>query len=92
MKKITEQLLVDLGFLRVEVSEEESGFGKGFYYFTYDFTDTGSFSLITNANDEAEDDSWTVEIFEDSSVRFNSETLVKFMNVMKEVLNETTQR
>ena len=89
MRKITEQLLVDLGFVRVEVTEEESGFNKDFYYFTYDFTDTGSFSLITNANDEAEDDSWTVEVFEDSSVRFNSETLVKFMNVMKEVLNES---
>ena len=45
--------------------------------------------IITDANDEAEDDSWTVEVFEDSSVRFNSETLVKFMNVMKEVLNES---
>ena len=89
MKKITEQLLVDLGFVRVEVTEEESGFNKGFYYFTYDFTDTGSFSLITNASDEAKDDSWTVEVFEDSAVRFNSETLVKFMNVMKEVLNES---
>ena len=45
--------------------------------------------IITDANDEAEDDSWTVEVFEDSSVKFNSETLVKFINVMKEVLNES---
>jgi hypothetical protein len=85
---ITEQLLVDLGFEREDVSEEEAG-GPPFYYFTYDFTDRGVFSLISNASNEVEEDSWKVEVFEDSKINFNSKTLTKFMNVMKEVLNES---
>lgn len=85
---ITEQLLVDIGFEKVDVSEEEAG-GPPFYYFTYDFTDRGVFSLISNASNEVENDSWTVEVFEDAKINFNSKTLTKFMNVMKEVLNES---
>ena len=85
---ITEQLLVDLGFERVDVSEEEAG-GPPFYYFTYDFTDRGVLSLISNASNEVEEDSWTIEVFEDAEINFNSKTLTKFMNVMKEVLNES---
>lgn len=89
---ITEQLLVDLGFEKVDVSEEwgftEAG-GPPFYYFTYDFTDRGVLSLISNASNEVENDSWTVEVFEDAEINFNSKTLTKFMNVMKEVLNES---
>ena len=87
-KKIIEQLLVDLGFEKVDVSEEEAG-GTPFYYFTFDFTDRGVFSLISNASNEVEEDSWTVEIFEDAEINFNSKTLTKFMNVMKEVLSES---
>jgi hypothetical protein len=87
-KKIIEQLLVDLGFEKVDVSEEEAG-GPPYYYFTYDFTDIGVLSLISNASNEVENDSWTVEVFEDAKINFNSKTLTKFMNVMKEVLDES---
>ena len=47
-----EEVLINLGFERNDVSEEESG-DKAFYYFTMDF---GDLCLISNANDESEKD------------------------------------
>ncbi len=53
-----EEVLVQLGFNRNDISEEESG-ASAFYYYTMDF---GSLCLISNANDEVgEDGEWMVD-------------------------------
>lgn len=57
---MTEQNLINLGFKKVIVPPEEAGDPNGFHYYTYD---KGSFSLISNSNDETNYDDWKVYIF-----------------------------
>jgi len=77
---IKEGELVKLGFERVDVSEEESG-DKPFHYYTYDIGN-GTISLITQSNDEVENDNWHVEVFNDTSIRFETlEDITKFIQV-----------
>ena len=81
---ITEELLLELGFYREDVSKEESGGDEDFYYFT--FNPIQGISLITNSNDEVEKDGWTVEFF-DSDLKINSAvTLRKLIGVLTEIL------
>ena len=77
-----EQDLIDLGFQRVDVSEEEHG-AKPFHYYTYDIGN-GTISLITQSNDEVVNDSWHVEVFDDTHIRFETvEDLTKFITVVE---------
>ena len=79
-KMIKEEELLKLGFERVDVSKEESG-DKGFHYYTYDIGH-GVISLITQSNDEIENDDWHVEVFNDTSIRFETiEDVTKFIQV-----------
>lgn len=76
-----EQDLLDLDFQKVEVSEIQAG-GSPFYYYVYDFTP--SFSLITPANDDIEDDKWEVEIFENGEISFKEiEDLKLFIEIVE---------
>ena len=80
---ITEELLLELGFYRVDVSNEDSGV-EPFYYFNFDPVE--GISLITNSNDEVEKDGWIVEFF-DSDLKINSAvTLRKLISVFTEIL------
>ena len=75
-----EEELIQLGFERVDVSEKESG-DKAFYYFTYDIGN-GTISLIIQSNDEVKDNNWHVEVFDDTSIRFETiEDITKFIQV-----------
>lgn len=76
-----EEVLVQLGFNRNDVSEEESG-ASAFHYYTMDF---GGLCLISNANDEVgEDGEWMVEIFDDQSIEFkNEEDLRALVDILK---------
>ena len=75
-----EEELIQLGFERVDVSAKESG-DKAFYYFTYDIGN-GTISLITQSNDEVKDNNWHVEVFDDTSIRFETiEDITKFIQV-----------
>ena len=79
---MTEQELIELGFERVDVSEQESG-GKAFYYYTYDIGN-GTISLISQSNDEVENSNWHVEVFDDTHIRFETvEDLTKFITVVE---------
>ena len=79
---IKEEELVKLGFERVDVSKEESG-DKPFHYYTYDIGN-GSISLISQSNDEVENNNWHIEVFDDASIRFESiENLIKFIQVIE---------
>ena len=77
---IKEEELVKLGFERIDESEQESG-DKPFHYYTYDIGN-GTISLITQSNDEVENDNWHVEVFDDTSIRFETiEDITKFIQV-----------
>jgi len=77
-----EEELIQLGFERVDVSEQESG-DKAFHYYTYDIGN-GSISLITQSNDEVKDNYWHVEVFDDTSIRFETiEDVTKFIQVIE---------
>ncbi len=76
-----EQDLIDLGFERVDVSKEEHGLFDPFHYYTYDIGN-GSISLITQSNDEVKDNYWHVEVFNDTSIRFETiEDITEFIEV-----------
>ena len=77
---IKEQDLVNLGFEKICVSEKESG-DIAFHYYTYDIGNS-TISLITQSNDEVENDNWHVEVFNDTSIRFETlEDITKFIQV-----------
>jgi hypothetical protein len=64
-----EQDLIDLGFERNDVSAEESGHVR-FYYYTYDITD--ELCLISSDDGEAKKDGWSVEMFDYDGIKFTS--------------------
>jgi len=79
---MTVEELVKLSFKKINVSEEESG-GKAFHYYTYDIGN-GTISLITQANNEVENGNWHVEVFNDTSIRFETiEDVTKFIQVIE---------
>ena len=63
---ITEEDLVGLEFVKIDVPIEESG-AAAFHYYTLDF---GDICLITSSNDDLKDGSWWVEIFDFESISF----------------------
>jgi len=78
-----EQDLINLGFKRTDVSEEESG-DKPFYYFTLDFGLSSGISLISCDDGKAKEDGWYVEIFEDDSIRFDEyQDVSDFIRIVK---------
>ena len=62
---MTEQTFTDLGFERVDVPIEESGY-KPFYYYTLDI---GDICLITNDDKEAEEKGWECAIFDSMTLK-----------------------
>ena len=59
---MTEQELVDFGFDKVEVSDDESQNGYDYYYYMLDLLP--GLSLISSASDESSDDEWKVYNFD----------------------------
>ena len=76
-----EKELIALGFKKV-TPDPEDWEGEEWYYYTYDFGN-GSFSLITEGSNEIVDGKWTVEVFEDESIRFtNSSDVMGLIDVI----------
>ena len=65
MKNITDTDLEQLGFIRTEVTAEQSG-AKPFYYYAKDLSlQNNSFCLLSNASDErSKNKYWTIRIME----------------------------
>jgi hypothetical protein len=59
---MTEQELIEFGFDKVEVSDDESQNGYDYYYYILDLLP--GLSLISSANDESSDDEWKVYNFD----------------------------
>ena len=79
-----ENELVELGFERTDVTAEESGYDRDWYYYTYDFG-KGALSLISCDSTEAErEGKWYAEIFEDETIRFTSKIeLMQFIRLVE---------
>jgi hypothetical protein len=76
-----EQDLIDLGFIKNDVSAEESG-DISFYYYTYDITD--ELCLISSDDGEAKKDGWSVEMFDYDGIKFtNVEDLKTLIDVIE---------
>lgn len=73
---MTEADLLQLDFTRVV----DDIHGPPYHYYTYD---VGSLCLISQANDEVENDEWYVELFESNTIRFTSRTELEiFMTLL----------
>ena len=79
---MTEQQLIDLGFIKEDIPMEESGFGEDFHYYTLEI---GDICLISNSSDliQKEND-WLVQIFNhDSPVFYRINELQTLIKVLK---------
>ncbi len=63
---MTEQIFIDLGFERNDVSMEQSGCDSDFYYYTLDI---GDICFISNASDGAEEKGWECSIFDSMTLK-----------------------
>jgi len=63
---MTEDIFKELGFERVDVSAEEVGDGRGFYYYSIDI---GDICLMSNSDDEAIEKGWEAFIFDSMTMK-----------------------
>jgi len=82
---ITEKDLIELGFERNDETAENSGEPYDWYYYTLDMGDIwDKFCLISNSSDEAENDEWTVYIFDSELFKFKDRfQLEKLIEILK---------
>jgi len=77
-----EQDLIDAGFTRRDVSKEESGNDKDFYYYVLDVVD--GITLVSDSTEEIDDDNWTVDCFEVDKILIKDvESLTNFLETLK---------
>jgi len=70
---MTEDVIISLGFERVDVPKEESGDKNDYYYYT---KDVGEMSFITNESDLLVNGQWVCRLF-DYDVNISSEEDMK---------------
>lgn len=63
---MTEQTFIDLGFERNDVPMIESGGDSDFYYYTLDI---GDICLMSNSDDDANEEGWSCCIFDSDSLK-----------------------
>lgn len=79
---MTEQDLIVLGFKRIDVTKEESGYPDDWYYYICDLTK--HLSLISSDNEEAEKNGWCVEFLYVDDIRFtNVRELAKLITLIE---------
>ena len=77
INNMKEQDLIDLGFTK----EADYDNNPEYYYYVYDFG--RGLSLISNANYEAVDCEWYVDVFEEDNIRFTlKEDLEQLINLL----------
>ena len=78
---MNEDIFKTLGFERVDVSIEESGFDEDYYYYELNI---GDICFITCANDEAIDGKWSCSIFDSIDLTLSQESdLVTMVEIIK---------
>ena len=63
---MTEEIFEKLGFERVEVSAEEAGDQRGFYYYSIDI---GDICLISNDDEDAQKNGWEAYMFDSRTMK-----------------------
>jgi len=63
---MTEEIFEKLGFERIDVSAEEAGDQRGFYYYSIDI---GDVCLISNDDEDAQENGWEVYIFDSRTIK-----------------------
>jgi hypothetical protein len=63
---MTEEIFEKLGFERVDVSAEEAGDERGFYYYSMDI---GDICIMSNPDDEAAKNGWECSIFDSMTLK-----------------------
>lgn len=82
---MTEEIFKELGFERVDVSAEEAGDGRGFYYYSIDI---GDICLMSNSDDEAEKKGWEAIIFDSRTLSIKgSGDLEALVNIIRNNTN-----
>lgn len=90
--KITEELLLSLGFVKNLVTEEEAG-GPAYYYYSLDLLkedDYPAISLLTCAHDEVEaNGGWIVELLDNGHHKIKDAALLTtFIMVCRDIENQ----
>ena len=91
--KITEELLLSLGFEKNLVTEEEAG-GPEYYYYSVDLLkdDNGysAITLLSCANDEVEENGgWIVEVIDNGHHKIKDPALLTtFIMVCRDIENQ----
>lgn len=80
--KITDESLIGLGFIRTNVSKEESGNDEDYYYYTYNITEY--LSLISNSNIDAKD-GYKVDIFDYNVGTNNLRVLTELLHILSKL-------
>jgi hypothetical protein len=78
---MTEQELIDLGFERVDILDEESQNGHDYYYYQKELCD----QIVLHSTDstDAEDDYWELNCFEIPAISIRSkEHFMQFLEIM----------
>lgn len=79
---MTEKDLLDLGFEKILVDDEESDNGYDYYYYKLKLTPT--FALESRDSNEIEDGIWTITSFDIEELNFEKiEKLKNFIEVFK---------
>ena len=82
---MTEEIFEKLGFERVDVSAEEAGDQRGFYYYSIDI---GDICLMSNSDDEAEKKGWEAIIFDSRTLSIKgSGDLEVLVNILRNNTN-----
>jgi len=63
---MTEEIFEKLGFERIDVSAEEAGDQRGFYYYSIDI---GDVCLISNDDEDTQENGWEVYIFDSRTIK-----------------------
>jgi hypothetical protein len=78
---MTEEIFEKLGFERVDVSAEEAGDQRGFYYYSIDIGDIG---LISNDDENAQENGWEVYLFDSRTLKIKgSGDLKALVDILK---------
>jgi len=81
---ITERDLLSLNFEKQKVDDSMS---SPFYYYTFEIED---FTLISNADDQAIDEGWIIDIFDYHRMKiYDADLLKRFIEILHEINNQS---
>ena len=78
---MTEKELIDLGFERVDILDEESQNGYDYYFYQKEICD--QIALHSTDNTDVKNDSWELNCFEIPAIRIKTkEHFLQFLEIM----------